>query len=363
MNPRGILVFADFPRGCESRTGSAQRILAIDRLIQHEPRVYVRLSIFRYWIPVVEHEGSRMSLHAHLLPGIPMVLHQLVRARIVYVHSVYHALYAFFLLPWFPFIFDAHGVVPEEEALAGHAFRSRLFSFIERVCIRYAKACVCVTRRMADHFRDKYPAHGIRILLLPILDPARETPMEGPELPENAGPAVVIYSGKVQPWQNVDLMIQTMERLNGKYVFKVYSPDTETFQQRMAGRTIHCSVESLDSQRLHQEYAKAQFGFLLRSPDLVNRVACPTKLAEYLEHGIIPILLQPEIGDLLHLGIRHVLLEDFLADRVPGDREIRLMRQENRKILEQWRMSFSQGVKELRALMGVEAAPPAPETR
>jgi hypothetical protein len=122
-------------------------------------------------------------------------------------------------------------------------------------------------------------------------------------------------------------------------------------------------VESLDSQRLHQEYAKAQFGFLLRSPDLVNRVACPTKLAEYLEHGIIPILLQPEIGDLLHLGIRHVLLEDFLADRVPGDREIRLMRQENRKILEQWRMSFSQGVKELRALMGVEAAPPAPETR
>ena len=53
----------------------------------------------------------------------------------------------------------------------------------------------------------------------------------------------------------------------------------------------------------------------------MNRVACPTKLTEYILNGIIPILDYEDIGDLKALGIRFVSLGSFLEGRLPDGAE------------------------------------------
>lgn len=67
---------------------------------------------------------------------------------------------------------------------------------------------------------------------------------------------------------------------------------------------------------------------------IVNKVACPTKLIEYLEHGIIPIVLQPEIGDFNKMGYRYILNDDFLEGKIPNHDVLEQMKIENYKILE-----------------------------
>lgn len=56
---------------------------------------------------------------------------------------------------------------------------------------------------------------------------------------------------------------------------------------------------------------KRYYVFVLRDDILVNQVACPTKIVEYLNYGIIPIVLSENIGDFKELGYEYLSINDF----------------------------------------------------
>ena len=65
-------------------------------------------------------------------------------------------------------------------------------------------------------------------------------------------------------------------------------------------------VDTLPADELKKEYEKAQYGFTLRDNIIVNEVACPTKLIDYVKYGIIPILKSDKIGDFVENGLEYV---------------------------------------------------------
>jgi hypothetical protein len=71
----------------------------------------------------------------------------------------------------------------------------------------------------------------------------------------------------------------------------------------------------------------ANFGFIQREDHLLNRIANPTKLVEYLYFGMRPIVWSADIGDFVQMGYEYVSIDALdLAGRAQAKSEL------NRKI-------------------------------
>ena len=205
-----ILFLSYFPKAAESKDGMAQRIIIVDDLLKEFQRIYIYLTLWGYWIPDIQQDGSRKSIRAHALTGIPILIYYAVKCKIVYIHSIHNAVWTIYIIPFVRFILDFHGVVPEEVALSGSPTRAYVFGIIESICVRMANRVICVSRQMESHLAAKYPRTRLHTLLLPVLNQVQEAADEA-----MAGKAVdcvdrVIYSGGMQPWQNIDKMLEAM---------------------------------------------------------------------------------------------------------------------------------------------------------
>jgi len=76
-------------------------------------------------------------------------------------------------------------------------------------------------------------------------------------------------------------------------------------------------------------------------------VACPTKLIEYMLNGIIPIVLNPYIGDFKELGYSYISLERLEKGDPPSCFEIVNMRVNNLKVIEKIRDRFNKSLEEV----------------
>jgi hypothetical protein len=139
----------------------------------------------------------------------------------------------------------------------------------------------------------------------------------------------------------MDLIRDTHESFD----FILLTPSPNEFLDGLVRRRLYPSaprlvVRSAGSDDISRFYFTSDFGLLLREDLLVNRVACPTKLVEYLRFGVIPVMESPSVGDFPALGMTYVALEDLRSGRVPSIQRRRDMALHNAKII---RMLQSQG--------------------
>lgn len=348
-----ILFLASFPEDEECQDGFGQRILVIDNHFENEDRTYIGLSARRYWVPSIRKHGKCKIVRTQWIIGLPLVLFEAIRCKIIYIHSIYNVIWAFYLIPWCPFIIDIHGVVPEELFLSGHPYLAKIYGWIESLCMKFALAKICVTRQMENHLADKYPFYKAQTIILPIMQSNTGVQITNNDRRSKEGLLRVVYSGGIQPWQNIDLMVETMAHIRGSFEYEIYTPAVEVVRAHLNLAGVRCRVESLDRGTLCERYRHAAFGFLLRDPVLVNRVACPTKLIEYMQYGIIPIVLQPVIGDMDEFGYAYVLLTDFCNGKMPSEAKMETMRQKNWAIIKDWEKNFDLGVNKINKIIGL----------
>ena len=115
-------------------------------------------------------------------------------------------------------------------------------------------------------------------------------------------PVVFIYSGNIQKWQNIPQILNFIKRNDSEnHIYIFLSREKEYFIniiniefKKIKNRFI---VESVLPEELYKYYNIAHYGFMIRDDHILNKVACPTKMIEYLFYGIIPIIELREIGD------------------------------------------------------------------
>lgn len=71
-------------------------------------------------------------------------------------------------------------------------------------------------------------------------------------------------------------------------------------------------VKSVLPKDLNLYYSIAHYGFILRDDIVLNRVAAPTKLIEYLSYGLIPIVKTINIGDSVKMGYEYISYNEDL---------------------------------------------------
>jgi hypothetical protein len=123
---------------------------------------------------------------------------------------------------------------------------------------------------------------------------------------------VFVYSGGISKWQMVDETIQFLLEIiqtNEKFKACIFSGQIEEFKKKMGSfsNSNNVILKSLKSTEVPLALTACDIGIILRENNLTNKVAFPTKFADYLEGGLHVILSsvksQIEIIREYNLGI------------------------------------------------------------
>lgn len=340
-----ILFVAPYPDSHNERDGMFQRVAAIDSAFADTERAYLLISFKRYLFPRVEKFAEKVTVYrVNLYLHFWYIAWLCRKASAVYVHSLYNAIRILPLYFFLPLVTDMHGLVPEELEMEGE-FRSTYYGFVESIVAKKSKALVAVTNAMADFFTAKHALAHPRIFKVPIFDP--QPPVT--EKARSAGKYRVIYTGGTQKWQNVDLMIEAAKQKADDFDIVFLTGDRETFARKLseAGIAEKVVLDTAPKKEIPTWYEAAHFGFVLRDDVAVNNVACPTKLIEYLAYGVVPIVIQPRIGDFASYGYSYVLLSDFLCGNLPDADQWEEMVRNNLRVIEHHRDVVAREMKEL----------------
>ncbi|HYG83466.1 MAG TPA: hypothetical protein VD907_01165 [Verrucomicrobiae bacterium] len=314
-----IVFVAPDPRKHKEKEGFLQRVAAIDEIFKNEERVYV--------------DGSQNAAKTAQL---------LAQADLIYVHSMYNAnkIASSYQELGHKIITDLHGVVPEEEAYRDNFEAARVMAATEQQAFTYGKYFVAVSEMMVRHFDEKYSKKtNRRWIVLPVYS-SGGTPAK--QQISKKDTSTVIYAGGGQKWQNVDMMIDAVQKLHSTHKFIVLSHDHDAFAS--ISTTENVILKSATSKEVLSYYKKASLGFILRNDTLVNRVACPTKLVEYLGNGVVPIVLSETIGDFALLGYKYITIKQFLEGTVTED-QINDYSQHNYAVYERFVQKAAEGKK------------------
>ena len=224
----------------------------------------------------------------------------ILRCRIVYFHSVLSIgnFKLLFRIPFIKKILDVHGVVPEEFRFHGDIENSEYYSELEMLAAMKSNIVIFVSDAMRRYFIDKYLEKFVaKSIILPIFQNIDIQLVE--KSYKNKKP-IIVYAGGLQKWQQIDIMINLIEQNINMYLFRFYSPYPDEFEKMVPKELINnpfLEIGSKSNIEILENYLDCHFQFILREDVVVNKVACPTKLVEYLATGIVPIMDYEYIGD------------------------------------------------------------------
>lgn len=356
-----ICVFAPMYNKENEKDGYVQRIKAIDTSVLSDMcRIYLYdegIECNSMRIDIIDNQHGYIVFNSHNDEHRNVVFKLVTICGRTYTHSILRfiedrtdkRLWELFDLPGVKHFWDVHGVVPEEYELSGSELGAKLANNIETFIINKVEVIVVVTNSMGNYLQRKYPDVKAKIIVVPILNPKLLVPEKSEKKALKERPSVV-YAGGTQPWQNIELMQDIMEKTMDKFDYKMFVPDVTEFM-RIWGkrkRNSNMSVESKSPDDLYEEYRKCDFGFVLRDDSPVNYVACPTKIIEYLKFGIIPVLKSLEIGDFIELGMKYIPYQTFLKGINMSEAERNTILENNKGVLLKLQHIYECGIAELK---------------
>ena len=340
-----IVIIGPYPKEVENQDGVTQRIVAVDSIFSTKQRTYLRISFKKYLIPEREVISPGCIFYkVHFVVSIFYVIKMAMLGAKFYVHSIGNTLKIIYALPFIDYTLDFHGVVPEELSRDGKAVKSKVMAAVEWVSAKFAAKFICVSNVMIDYYYNKYSLNKDQFILLPIMQNLFGSLPLSPLLP-SSGNLRIVYSGGLGPWQNIDKMIDSMMKSQAGLKYEIYTPNVEEFTTLLQGKGINYSIQSLIYSDLKKKYVGIGLGFLLRENDIINNVSCPTKLTDYIEFGIVPIMIQPEVGDMNSHALKYLSLDDFLSGKLPSANELEDMRRWNFAIFKHMQQQFIDGSK------------------
>lgn len=323
-----VLFLSKYPQTQEDlRDGLFQRVVHIDSLFMEEKKIYLTVSPYRYFkkIYLTDHTENRIIIRCNLILHLGLILNLYRSSKTIYIHSIHNLLYQFIFFKIFKrkYILDLHGLVPEEFLMEGDVKRSIIFNRIEKYIYSNLKFVIGVSNRLVTHYKKKYPNSYPEYIVYPIL-PNNLVDFSAEDLHEIKKKEKVnfIYSGNLQAWQNIDFMLDIIKKIsnNENYFFQILTGEVEEMNKKLREKNIdlkNIDIRGVKAEELANYYRIAHYGFVLRDDIAVNNVACPTKLVEYMNYGILPVVLSEEIGDFKSMGFENIPVKAIVDNLSP----------------------------------------------
>ena len=176
-----------------------------------------------------------------------------------------------------------------------------------RTAVAGADAILCVSEALADRFRRLYDAPAERMSVIPCVADTRKFHLgetDRARMRRELGlddRFLVIYPGRFGRWHYGPEMVQLVRGLmaaDPSVYFLILTPDVDD-ARALASKSLpegRWEVRTAAHVEVPGYLRAADLGLLLREPDPVNEVSCPTKFAEYMLSGL-PVLISAGIGD------------------------------------------------------------------
>lgn len=322
-----ITFIAPFPDNHNIKDGMIQRVKAIDDIFSESERIYLSLSFNHFFRkstiqPNIKIQVLKRNVFFHFIE----IFNQLRRSDIIYCHSIYNILPIIFFLFFLKgkIILDIHGVVTNELSLEKKYFKSFIYKLIEKFSFKKIDIAIGVTNSMCNYFKKKYPDYKGKFIVFNIFPESLKKCFGEQIIPHSK--TIIIYSGNTQKWQNIDLMMQTIK--NNQYAniqYIILSSEVAKFENLITKYDItphNILIKSVLPKELDQYYSVASYGFILRDESIINQVANPTKLIEYLTYGIIPIVLNENIGDYKSYNYEFIYY-NLISNKLTSQKSIR----------------------------------------
>lgn len=351
-----ITFIADYPNDINIRDGLMQRVASIDHLVKDKKRIYLSISLKRNFNKKIEYIDNCSIYHLNLFKDFLFIREIINKSDVIYSHSIMNLIRVNFIYDPKKTILDIHGVVPEEHQEVGKVFLSKIYNFVEKKAIIKCKNLIFVTNNMLNYYENKYNrCLKNKSIILPICDVFSNSDIVN--VKDNLRP-IVTYAGGIQKWQNIDLMFETIKEMNilsnGLYDFYLFFPQQSLEyiknKYQMIISDAHVNISSLPKEEMINFLKKADYGFILRDDMVVNQVACPTKLIEYIENDIIPIVKSRNIGDFNNMGLQSIFYQDLLTSQ--DKLSVAEARKINKNILKKFKLNVIINRKKLKEYIG-----------
>lgn len=343
-----LLILGNYPSRENEQDGMVQRIAKIDEILAERDRTYVcnviqlskiksLIKWFYYFLlnfskPFNTHKNAKVYPFLRYRKFLNLVK----TADKIYVHSLnFMNLIPLHFIKEFggKIVLDIHGCVVEELIFyKASEDVIKKFKILEKTTFESVETCISVSQNMTEFYQDKYKNKKMNFIQIPIFDMDISHNVQK----DTKSKINVIYAGGNQKWQNVDIMCDLIKKTSKFYDYNILTPNCDFFIKKINDEKVLSNIKilSVEKKDVSQYYENADFGLVLRDNDVVNHVSCPTKLMEYIQHGIIPIVMQPHIGDFNRLNYKYILLEDFLKQQIPTQDEMEQIRIHNFHIFE-----------------------------
>lgn len=180
------------------------------------------------------------------------------------------------------------------------------FRPLENEAVNKSDFRLAVSQVLVDHWRERYAYQGDAHVVIPCTlgsefrfeepDDREATRRELGYAPEDV---VLVYSGSTAGWQSFGLLEELLAGiLSRQPEVKVLFLSREDANNRMLMECFpgRVQVKWLDPAQVQRTLRACDHGILVREGTITNRVASPTKFAEYLSAGL-PVIISEGLGD------------------------------------------------------------------
>lgn len=234
------------------------------------------------------HNEQILLKDEHSLPKLVIQARGLAKKEYEYMNKF--SIWSKIFLPWYWYIARQLGAIEKFVYSEATLSKNPASSKIE-----------AVSQYLADYLIEEFGAQTKRITLakhdqiekLPATTIAKNRKEIRSKLGLDSDAKVYCYAGSAKPWQSVK---ETMELFANKFAenphahFLIVSQEKEIFEKLFKKYKIPTQNYSLVSTECDQQYLKtlcaADVGVILREDHLVNWVARPTKVMDYLACGL-----------------------------------------------------------------------------
>lgn len=317
------LTYAEPPSGVYS-----SQVTDVIRFINHRLQGKIRLVAF---ISLHDFSATKAKIKAELQDAI--VLPALPKARYWQLNAVILGLLCLVLRPT--------AIMARNVIAANMALRVRKFTAVKRVCfdgrgaiaaewheydvtvtdswkknihqlearaVQQADFRIAVTQKLVEYWQERYGYSDHRHVVIPCTlnssfnghvadDQEKNTARSALGL--SVTDLVLAYSGSIAGWQSFPSLYACLGPFlraakNHKIVFLAREEEYITrLEREFPGQVIRKWVSHHE---VPSVLAACDMGILLRDSSVTNRVASPTKFAEYLAAGL-PVLISEAVGD------------------------------------------------------------------
>jgi glycosyltransferase involved in cell wall biosynthesis len=295
-----------------------------------------------HFLPVPMLPASAVRLQLQMLMLGPFItIFQVARLRIRCIHARSYipailGLVAKQILA-VKLIFDMRGLMIDEFISQGKwtegSLQTRLMRWFEKKCILNADEVAVVSEQFRQHvltrkyvFKETYNRPVTVIPNCVDLSRFGDESEVSQELRQQLGienKVTIVYAGSLDPWQLPDEMVRFflifLKSCSEAFFLFVTYTEPAPIRNLLKSANVDPSkylVVQANPEDVPHYLSLGTVGMLFRRNEILNRVACPLKFAEYLAAGV-PVLLTKGVGDTEQIVKDHnvgLVINSFAAE-------------------------------------------------